>query len=323
MVPVGGVPLIGYALALLAHHGITDVVVNTHHLSKVLRELLGNGSQFGVHITYSHEEEILGTGGGLKKMHDYLGDDTFVVINSDTIVDVDITKLVQAHRDQGALATMLLRTPPKGDEYGAISLDSDHRIRRILGHSPSSKDFPQGESLRDFMFTGVHVLEPRFLEYLPPGISTCVVRYGYMKALNNREALYGYVGRGYWADAGTPERYFEATQDALYGRMNLRHIDALGSGSDQPSRYTDESVRLGSNVQIGAAVQLLGPSIIGDGVRIGDRATIGPGSVIGKNVSIGRDAVVSQSVILDGAKVEAQARLHRLLVSRKVTMALG
>ena len=68
LVPVGRIPLIGYALRFLSHYGITEVIVNTHHLMDELQESIGTGEQYGVSITYSEEEEILGTGGGLKKM---------------------------------------------------------------------------------------------------------------------------------------------------------------------------------------------------------------------------------------------------------------
>lgn len=227
--PVGHLPLIGYALRLLAHHGITDVIVNLHHLGKQLRDAVGDGSAYGVSVTYSEEPEILGTGGGLKKMHHAL-DDTFVVVNSDTILDVDLTAVLEAHRRRKALATMILRRDPDQGSYGQIEIDGDGKVRRILGHmSPSDeKNAKEVEArITPYMFTGVHVLEPGLLEYLPEGVETCIMRYGYMKAMNNDELIQGVVTNDYWVDAGTPKRYFDANVDVLTGKARVRYAGNL------------------------------------------------------------------------------------------------
>ena len=102
LLPVGNVPLIAYALKLLAQAGITDIIVNLHHLGRVIREALGTGEVYGVKITWSEEEEILGTGGGLKKMHEALEGETFVVVNSDTIIDLDLKAVIATHRRKKA-----------------------------------------------------------------------------------------------------------------------------------------------------------------------------------------------------------------------------
>ena len=125
---MGNVALIEYALKLLSHHGIVDVIVNVHHLGKMVKDALGDGSQHGGKIAYSEEEEILGTGGGLKKMDDQLADDTFVVVNSDTILDVDLGALLETHRAKGALATMVLRADERQDEFGQLEVDEENRV---------------------------------------------------------------------------------------------------------------------------------------------------------------------------------------------------
>lgn len=314
--PVGNVPLIGYALRLLAYHGITEVIVNLHHLGKSIREALRDGAAYGVHITYSEEPEILGTGGGLKKVHELLEDDTFVVVNSDTIIDIDLGAVIEAHRRNDALATMVLREEPGQGEYGHIEIDEAGRIRRILGHGG------EGLSLRSYMFTGVHVLEPRFLEYIPPDVSTCVVRYAYTKALNNDEPLFGFTFDGPWLDAGTPAHYFDANVAALEQRLTLRHVDPLGGFVLSPRRNVAEVVRIGRDVELGDNVQLLPPVLLGDDARIGDDTTVGPYAVVGPRVHVGKDAQLSHCVLLEGARVESDARLRRMIVGRKASIAL-
>jgi mannose-1-phosphate guanylyltransferase len=314
LLPVGNLPLIGYAIRLLAHHGITDLIVNVHHLGARLKEGLGDGSAYGVNITYSEEEEILGTGGGLKKMHEQLQEGTFVVVNSDTIVDVDLAAALEAHRSRGVLATMVLRDDPEAAEYGQIEIDARGRIRRMLGHGP------EGGDLRSLMFTGVHIMEPRFLEYLPPDVNTCVNRYGYTKALQNDEILHGFVTEGYFADAGTPARYYQVHVDALEQKIKLRHADPLAGFALSPRREVAEVVRMGNDVVLGPNARLVPPVLLCDGAHVGDGATVGPYTVLRPGVHAGKDSVVAHSMILEGARVDAGERVVKKLVAKKSSL---
>jgi len=311
LVPVAHVPLIGYSLSLLASHGIKEVIVNTHHLGDELKAALGNGEAYGVSIEYSDEEEILGTGGGLKKMHEQLSDDTFVVVNSDTLIDLDLGRVLDFHRAHGALATMVLREQPDEGGYGQIEIDAAGRIRRILGNGE------QQEDLRSLMFTGVHILEPRFLEYIPPDVETCINRYAYLKALSNQEKLFGYVADGYWEDAGTSARYFQANIDALNQDMALSHIDPLGGYELSPKKQEVEAVRMGAHVELGKDVRLLPPLVLGDEVRIGDNAVVGPYCVVGDRVQIGRDSEIEQCILLNGTRLEPGEQLSRMVIAKK------
>jgi len=318
LLPVGNLPLVGYALKLLAHHGITDVIINVHHLGKVIKEALGSGETFGVRITYSEEEEILGTGGGLKCMHEQLCDDTFVVVNSDTILDVDLHAALAAHRARGALATMVLRADARQAEFGQIEIDASGRIRRILGHGEVDAELP----LTSLMFAGVHVLEPRFLEYIPPDVNTCINRYAYVKALSNGEVIGGHVSSGYFADAGTPARYYQANADALEQSMKLRHADPLAGFALAPRREVAEVVRMGKDVELGTGVNIVPPVLLGDGVRVGDHATVGPYAILHADVTLGKQAVVAHSVLLENVKVEPEATVSYMLLAKRAALEL-
>jgi mannose-1-phosphate guanylyltransferase len=316
LLPVGNLPLIGYALKLLAHHGITDVIVNLHHLGKQLEDALGDGAAYGVKITYSYEEEILGTGGGLKRMQAEL-QDTFVVVNSDTIIDVDLHAAIATHRAQKAVATMVLRSDPGQGEYGQIEIDGANRIRRILGNGKAD------EPLRSLMFAGVHVIEPQLLDYIPPDLNTCVIRYAYAKALANGAVLAGHESSGYWADAGTPERYLAANADALDQRIEMRHADALAGYALAPKKEVGEVIRMGDDVELGADARLVPPVVLGDGARIGGRSVVGPYVVVGARARIGDEAKVSHAVLLEGVKVEGGAEKRGVVIGKKGEVSLA
>lgn len=312
LLPVGNLPLVHYAICMLRHFGIVDILINTHHLAPLIEQSLGDGAALGVKITYSREPELLGTGGALKRMHEQLTD-TFVVVNSDVLIDLDLAAVLQHHKQANALATMVLRGAPNAD-LARIEIDQGQRICRLLGQGrPSAAS--QG-ALRALMFTGVHVIEPSFLDYLPEGIETCVVKYGYAKALANQEMLTGYVHDGFWMDAGTPEDYLRANELAIARSFVLPWADPVKGYAHAPRRDTGEAVRLGRDVRLGQQTHLEPPVAVGDASRLGDRAKLGPYVALGRSVQLGKDAQLAHSVVLDGARIEAGASLEGCVVGR-------
>jgi NDP-sugar pyrophosphorylase family protein len=171
------------------------------------------------------------------------------------------------------------------------------------------------------MFAGVHVFEPRFLEYIPPDVNTCIMRYGYTKALSNGEPIYGYPVQGYWSDAGTPRRYFAANLDALSQNVCLSHADALSGFAIEPKRAVAEVVRMGENVDLGRGVEIRPPVLLGDGTKVGEDAVVGPFCVVGPRVQIGKDARVSRVIVLEGSRIDAGARVEDMVVARKAQLS--
>lgn len=288
---VGQTPLIGYALRLLAHHDIREVIVNTHHLDERLREEVGDGSEFEVDIVYSHEPEILGTGGAIKKMQAAL-DETFVLLNSDVLIGLDLADVIASHHRSGGIATMVLREDADHPASGAIEIDKDDCVRRILGDGDASAN------LQPMMFTGCHVIEPRFLEYLPPEVESCIVRYGYRKALANAESINAYRHDGLWLDAGTPEQFLEANRWFLNGRLNL---PSLGVGlSARPA----DGLEIDASASVHAGANLVPPVSVGPKAKIADGAQIGPDVVVQSRATVGSNARLERCVVFPEAAVE-------------------
>ncbi|MBN1961697.1 MAG: NDP-sugar synthase [Deltaproteobacteria bacterium] len=317
LLPVGNLPLIGYSLKLLAHHGINEVIINVHHHGKQIRDALGKGRNYGVKIIYSEEDEILGTGGGLKRMYELLSEETFVVVNSDTIIDVDLKQAINHHRYSGALATMVLRQDENQNEFGQIEVDATGRIRRILGQGANS------ESLKAYMFAGVHILEPRFLDYIPLEVNTCINRYAYMKALDNDEVLNSYIVDGYFADAGTPQRYFQANLDVLEQNVKLAHADPLAGFAISPRRAVAEVVRMGKDVELSPGVNIVPPVLLGNGVRLAEGVRVGPYAILQDDVHVGHHAELHHCIALKDARIDAESEIAWQLVSRKSSLPLG
>ena len=219
LLPVADRPLIVWNLRLLRDHGITEVIVNLHHLGDRIEQYLGSGSQLNMHIAYSREETILGTGGGIKQAEQFLrgsGDNAFLVLNGDTLIDVDLSQMIDYHVAHGSLATMVVRDDPDVDRWGVLELDDTDRILTILGRGQD--DMHRTQPITRRMFAGVHIMNPLLLRDIPIGQESSIIN-PYMDWLEDGAKIYGYQATGYWSDVGTPERYDQAQQDAQDGKL--------------------------------------------------------------------------------------------------------
>ena len=218
LIPVHGRPLILYTLNLLKTHGISDVIINLHYHGQKIKEALAENPIGGMKIVYSFEPEILGTGGGIKQVSHLLSDEPFVVINSDIIIDINIGQVVQFHKNQDALATMVLRDDPNVDAWGAVEMNSKNMVCRIL-----NKPGPPNPEFVRRMFTGVHVMDPKALKYIPSGCFYNIMD-AYLEMIQKGERILGYDMNTYWIDIGTPERYLRAQEELKKGLVQFNWV---------------------------------------------------------------------------------------------------
>ncbi|HWP23417.1 MAG TPA: NDP-sugar synthase [Candidatus Binatia bacterium] len=224
LVPVAGRPMIDYPLLLLRHYGIGEVIINLHHLGEKIESYLGDGARFGLKISYSREAQLLDTGGGLLKAKPFLADDTFLVINTDALIDLNLSELIAYHRRKNAAVTLVLRADENADRYGSIDIDRHGKICRFL--KTQAPDAPSGPTEK-LMFTGVQVLEPRVFNFMndrpkPRKFGTTTETYPRMLAAG--EALYGFRFDGFWQDLGTPERIKDVEENFRSGRARLHYL---------------------------------------------------------------------------------------------------
>lgn len=218
LLPVGGRPVIVYNLLLLKRYGITEAIINLHYQADKIIRALGDGTQYGMTIRYSREPEILGTAGGVRKAARWLAQGSFLVVNGDILVDVNLDRLVEFHYRKRALVTMVLRKDPDPDAWGAVEVDEQGRIRQLLGKLNAC-----GERLTTLMFTGVQVMQPRALDYIPArGFASLIDTY--LAMLRQGERVLGYPMRGYWLDIGTAARYREANEGFRRKKIRLSYV---------------------------------------------------------------------------------------------------
>lgn len=223
LLAIAGRPLIVWNLLLLRRHGITEAIINLHHLGHLIERELGDGSSFGMRLAYSHEPALLGTGGGLKQAEPFFGGEPFLVINADTLVEIDLGSMMAAHQAGRALATMALREDPEADRWGALEVETSGRIARINGRGRP----PEGPTKKR-MFAGVHMVHPRLIAAVPAGRQPSIID-AYVGAIQQGEAILAHEFSGYWSDIGTPERYAQAQRDADAGKIDLASREGRAS----------------------------------------------------------------------------------------------
>ena len=215
---IADIPLIVWNLLMLRAGGIRAVIINVHYLGTMIEEALGDGSRWDMQITYSREAELLGTGGGLKAAEWFFDDEPVLVLNGDTLIDLDLKVLQDYHASYGGVATLVLRDDPDAQRWGAIECDAQDRILRINGQGMNMKGYPDVAHTR--MFAGVHILHPAVLADASAGKSFSIID-SYTRALARGWRLFGFVHTGYWSDVGTMERYSQAQSDVAAGLMSL------------------------------------------------------------------------------------------------------
>jgi aminoglycoside/choline kinase family phosphotransferase len=200
--PLAGRPLLTRHVELLQAAGCEAVVVNTHHLAAQIESAVAAG-RFGIPVRTRCEPQLLGTGGAIGNLRDFWDERPFFVVNADIDHAVDLAAVYAAHLAGGAAATLVLADDP---EFNTVAMDAAGRIR---GFAPSPADAPADA----LTFTGIQVLSPVVLDYLPaggPGDSIAAFR----AMLADGHRLNAFVTRARWQDLGTPARYRRAAREA-------------------------------------------------------------------------------------------------------------
>jgi mannose-1-phosphate guanylyltransferase len=290
-------PFMAYMLEWVASHGITDVIMCCGFLPDALQEVLGDGSRYGVSLTWVIEPDPRGTAGALKMAEEHI-DGRFLMLNGDVLTDIDLSAQLRQHEQTGATATLGLVPVEDPTAYGLVRVHDDLRVSGFL-----EKPDP-AEIDTDLISAGVYVLEPSVLEMIPPDRMVSIEREVWPRLVD--AGLYGCAHRGaYWMDIGTPERYLEGTADILAGRVRTRVAERLlGGGVDASATVADDAERSPQ-------------SLVDAGATVGARVRIGDGSVIGPGVTIADDVVLENAVVLAGAYVDTGASLRQCVVGER------
>lgn len=281
LIPILNRPLLGLVLAQLEAAGCFQVAVNTHHLADQVHDYL-RSEPWSFNLSVSFEPEILGTGGAIKQLGEILRDGPFLAINGDILTDLDLAETYRRHQP-GAVSTLALHDcPPYNNVWVA-----DGAVVSIGAPPPSGAGSP-------LAYTGIQVVDPKLIDYLPPAGQKYDLVQAWREALANGERLaYFEVNGHFWQDIGSPENYLTAQARLLQGE------------SPKLARYfpglTDPLI--GPGARIGAGVQFKGAVSLGANVEVGEGASL-------KNTVVWDQAVIAPGVELEGCIVASGAQVN-------------
>ncbi len=300
LVPVLNVANVLYGLFLLKRCGVDQVILNLHHLPDSLEDYLQDGSKWGMHLEYSKEQLLLGTGGGLKKAEAFFDGEPLVLVNCDFITNADLRPFIEKHQASRALASMILWENAQAQAfYSKVGIDGE-------GHLCSLPLLTTKEPTRTGIFTGIHILENEVFSYLeetPSGINQ-VLYPALMKEKPDR--LFGFfLEKAYWYDTGELHTLWSTSIKLLTalqaGEGALREF--LKTFGKYEEKKPGIWAPVGATLPEGATFQA--PVVIGENCTIGPRAVVGPFVVLGDGTQVAEEAQLSRCVALKESRIPA------------------
>jgi len=287
MLPIVHRPMIVRLVDRLAAGGVSDVVLALGFKPEPFREAFPDGRHGDVRVHYAVEPEPLDTAGAIAFAAREAGiDETFVVANGDIITDLDVARLVKAHRAARSAATIHLTPVADPSAFGVVETDETGVVRRFL-----EKPAP-GETDSNLINAGSYALEPSVLDMIEPGRKVSIERDTFPR-LVAQGALASLATDDYWIDAGRPSFYLRANLDHAAGRLGADDELAIApTATVDPTASCENSVVGPSAVVSSGAV--VTASVILPGAVVGERATVIDSIIAGY---VGAGAAVSGSVI--------------------------
>jgi len=294
VVPLVDRPFIVYMLEWLRRHGVDDVVMSCGFLATSVRNVLGDGSQFGLRLRFVEEPEPRGTAGALKFAESFL-DERFLMLNGDVLTDIDLSAQIAQHDATGARGTLALVPVPDPSAYGLVRLEADNAVREFV-EKPAADEIDT-----NLISAGAYVLERDVLDLIPSGRNVSIEREVWPALVG--QGLYGFPARAYWLDIGTPERYLQGTFDIIEGNVQTEVAQRLGSSY------------LAVADDVRAQGRIIPPAVVERGCEIGADAHVGSLVVLGDGVRVGEGSLIERAVVLNGAEIGPGCRLQDCIVA--------
>jgi mannose-1-phosphate guanylyltransferase len=301
MVPVLNRPVMEHSARLLARHGFAEAIANLHWFPETIEAHFGDGSAFGLELSYRREERLLGTAGGVRNVADFLGD-SFLVVAGDALTDIDFAAMREFHESHDGIATLATKRVPDTDQYGVVIAGGDGRIQGF-----QEKPDP-AEALSDLANTCIYMFRSEVFDFFPePGTSKAAgsddppefadwAMDVFPALLEADVPFYSHEIDAYWNDIGNLDELRQGNLDALHGAVEVE------AGAPEVA----EGVRAASPLE---GAEVTGPVLVGAGVRIGEGVRIEGPAILGDGCEVGDGAWIRDSILLAGAALPPRAIL--------------
>lgn len=302
MIPLINRPIMEHIIRLLKNHGITELVLLLYHQPEIIKKYFGDGSEFGVRITYVVPLEDFGTAGAVKAAARHL-DERFIIISGDLLTDFDLSQAIAFHEKNQAQATLTLTSVADPLQFGVVITDKQGRITKFL-EKPG-----WGEVFSDTINTGIYVLEPEVLDLIPAEENRDWAKDVFPLMLAEGAPLFGCSLEGYWADIGNTDAYMEACRDILAGKVTVQ--------ISEPARKPQETIFISPDATVDETVELNGMVILGDNTLISGQARL-TNCTVGRNCLIEDGAILENAILWDNVYVKSGARITGATICHQV-----
>jgi len=299
VVPLLNRPFLAYQLALLAEHGVRDVVLACSYRVDDIRRALGEAEHLGVRLRYVVETEPLGTGGGIRNAADLTAGTVFV-LNGDVLTDADLTAMRRFHETRRSRTTIFLQPVSDPRQYGLVETDGDGRLLRFR-EKPSADEVVTTNTIN----AGIYLMDAVLLKRIPAGRPVSIEREVFPGLIADAIPCYGWTPDAYWRDIGTPAAYRDAQLDLLAGRVRT---SLAPPGERRNGCWLERDVTLATDAVLDP------PAVLAAGVEVMAGARVGPFSILGAHARIGARARVEGAVLWERVEVGADAVLRDCLV---------
>jgi NDP-sugar pyrophosphorylase family protein len=260
VIPVLGQPLCGHPMAFLREHGAESFLLNLHHGQETVRKKVTAWAADRFPVEFTHEPEILGTGGGIGNAREHLRGETFMTANSDAVARFPLEDALARHHTDGALATLVL-FPDRWKRYTPVRVREDGRIAGFGGAAPAG-------AFEGF-YTGFLIAEPEMLDRIPRGRPSCIVRDTFIPLIATGAPIFAFMTEGSFLEFGTPEDYLRGTLALLAERE-------AGKG---PRLFAHPRASIGKGATVGPDAVVEEGASVGAGATV-RRAILWPGAVV-------------------------------------------
>lgn len=224
MIPINNKPVLEYIISLLKQHNITEIAINTSHLPEKIKEHFGDGSKFGVKLKFSFEPELMGTAGSLNNFRDFFNE-PFFVIYGDNVTNLNLTKMLEAHKNNNAFGTMYLYHEQMSDANttpGCVVLDEAGQVQELIENPNEEQKLQLAKLSEDRRFTnaGMYFFEKEVLDFIPAGYSDFAKQI-IPSLIKNNKKIYGFRFPAYIREVGGMKRYLKAKEEIESGSVVL------------------------------------------------------------------------------------------------------
>jgi len=292
MLRVAGKPVTEHQIVKARNSGIKELVLATSYLAEVFEPYFGDGSRFGISITYAVEEVPLGTGGAIANAASKLNlsdDDSVIIFNGDVLSGHNLSDQIAFHEKTCSDVTLYLTQVQDSSAYGCVPINQEGRVQSFL----EKMDNP----IADTINAGCYIFRNRALKQIPNGQIVSVERDTFPKLLSDGFDLFGFLDNDYWIDMGTPHSFIKASKDLIL----KPELSAATSG-------VANGCLIGSNAKIHPSAHVGEGSTIEDGVLIHEGCTIS-GSMISASANVGAGSEIRDSYIASGQVIPPGSKL--------------